>query len=154
MGTEEAERPFPLAGPCSPQSWDGIWGTKQGSLPQDTASCVGAESEVGAARGAGNQALNCGVKLGHSTCLIHGLSHCAGVLVKASCAMMWGRSIAMHKIKLRWLSTYFNFLSYVSLQFPTIFHLIFLYMAYDFCPPLSQCFVPSGICRMLFSQEP
>ena len=128
MGTEEAEGPILLAGPSSPQNWDGLWGKKQGSLPQDTASRVGAEGEVGAAHGAGNQALNHGVKLGHSTCLTHGPSQRTGVLVKALCAMMWGKTIAMHKIKLRRFNIYFSFLGYVTLQFLTIFHLI-VYMA-------------------------
>lgn len=77
MGTEEAERPILLlAGPCFPQNWDGVWGTKQRSLPQDAAAWVGAEGEVEAAHGAGNQALNRRVKLGHSTCHAYDPSVC------------------------------------------------------------------------------
>lgn len=69
-------------------------------------------------------------------------------------ALMWGKTIAMHRIKLRRFSIYFSFRDIVILQFLTIFHLIFLYMEYDFCFPLSRCFVPSASSRMLFCQEP
>lgn len=82
-----------------------------------------------------------------------GPSQCGGVLVKASCVMMWAKTIVMHKIKLRRFSIYFSFLGYVTLQFLTIFCLIFLYMEHDSCPPLSHCFVPSSSSRMFFSQE-
>jgi len=109
-------------------------------------------SWAGAAHGAGNQALNRGAKLGRSMCLTHGPSQCAGVLARASCAVVWGKTIAVHKIKLRQFSIYFSFWGYITLQSLTIFHLLFLYMKYDFCPLLSRCFVPSGSSRMLFSQ--
>lgn len=98
MGTVEAERPILLTGTCSPQDYDGICGTKQESLPRDAASGVGAESEAGAARGAGNKVVIRGAKPGHSTCLAYGPSQCAGVLVKASCAVMCVKTIAMHKM--------------------------------------------------------
>lgn len=73
LGTEKSERPILVAGPHSPQNWDAMRGTKQGALPQCTLH-VGADGKAGAAHGAGNQALNKGVKLRKSTCVIHGPS--------------------------------------------------------------------------------
>lgn len=61
-------------------------------------SGVGAESKAGAAHGAGDQAVNCGAKPGHCTRLTHSPSQCAGVLVKAPCAVMGAKTIAMHRM--------------------------------------------------------
>lgn len=66
-------------------------------------------------------------------------------LVKASCAIMWRKTIAAHRIKA--VQHLISFLGCVTLQLLTSF--ISSSCLWNSCPPLSHCFVPSGGCRVL-----
>lgn len=72
--------------------------------------------------------------------------HSDMALVKASCSMIQGKTISAHRIQLRLLSTYFNFLGYVTLQLLISF---ISSRMWNFFPSLGHCFVPSGSCRVL-----